>query len=88
MTEDIRFSDIDLRQLNREDVENIPNPTLRRAVINALFLQTVAQGHTNHNSHSDHTKYTQSIKDQALDPERVLDLVFGHRERKQTKQSP
>jgi hypothetical protein len=81
MTNETRLSEIDLRQLKREDVENIQNPTLRRAVINALFLQAVAQGHANHNSHSDHTKYTQSILEQVIDPERVLDLVFGPRAR-------
>lgn len=83
MTTETRFSDIDLSQLKREDVESIRNPTLRRAVINALFVQSVAQGHSNHNSHSDHTKYTQSIKEDVINPERVLDLIFGPRERGQ-----
>ena len=79
MNEKTTIDQIDLHHLTREDVENIKNTTLRRAVINALFLQTVAQDHANHNSHTDHSKYTQSIKDQ-ISTDNVLDLIFGRAE--------
>ncbi len=75
-----KIDKIDLHHLTREDVENIKNPTLRRAVINALFLQTVTDEHANHNSHTEHSQYTQSIEEEIWS-ENVLDFIFGRVEK-------